>query len=241
MRKVYIEQAVFGYADRGGHHCLAHSFPFRDYSDPMPIMQADRSTDLTGYMPEGTKLDTWHSRGFPIDGWYVLCRTWHDIEGKAIGLRSGCCWTHAVFVPLKIIHELQNYLWLGNLFKRPVRGEYEDYRKPFHIDWPVLPVSVEYPEGQREAFTGEFASLITRQKDCPIVWSKSETAEHMCSFLWRIAKPEKLSSFAFHSGAVGMCYNGKREYDLVCMAATTEPDRMIGNFYHERHKKWVIG
>lgn len=239
MRKIYIEQAVFGYDD--GHRCLAHSFPMRSLEEPKPIRQADRSSDLTGYMPFGTCRDTWHSRGFPVDDWYVLMRTWHDAEGEAIGLRSGCCWTHALFIPNRLVHELPSYLWLGHLFRRPIRGDYSAYRNPIHLDWPLLQSShpVELPSGQRTANAGELASVADRVDGKPIVWSKDEIAEYLCSYIWKSLVPDRRKDFAFHSGAVGMCYVGKREYNLVCMAAPAK--LMVGNFYHEYVKKWVRG
>jgi hypothetical protein len=238
MRNVYIEQAVFGYDQ--GHRCLAHSFPQLSLEEPKPIYQADRSSDLTGYLPFGTRRDTWHSRGFHVDGWYVLMRTWHDTEGEAIGLRSGCCWTHALFILDRIVHELPDYLWLGGLFRRPVRGDYSSYGEPIHIEWPPsMSGQIEFPLGQREPHANEFCSIENKEFTHPIVWPKDETAEAVCSYIWRSMKPERRKDFAFHSGAVGMCYAGKREYDLVCMAAPS--DLMIGNFYHEYRKKWVRG
>jgi hypothetical protein len=238
MRKIYIEQAVFGYED--GHRCLSHSFPKRLWDEPKPIYQTNRSSDLTGYMPFGTRRDTWHSRGFSIDDWYVLMRTWHDVEGEAAGLRSGCCWTHALFLSIHVVRELPNYLWLGGLFRRPVRGDYSSYCEPIHVEWPPSKQErIELPFGQREARVGEFASVAHRIEGRPIIWSKDETAEHLCAYLWGSTDPDKRKDFAFHSGAVNMCYVGKREYDLVCMAAPA--NLMVGNFYHERVKKWISG
>lgn len=226
-REVFIEQAVFGYED--GHWALEWSFP-SGLEEPKPICQSERASDLTGYIPEGIRRDTWHSRGFPIDGFYVLMRTWHDLSGP----RLGCAWTHALYVPIRIVHELQSPLWLGHLFRKPTRGQYDDYSTPLRVEWPpTKPESIELPLGQRAEFGGEFSALTTWDQEKPLVWAGDETAESFCSYAWRYrVPPERRRSFAFHSGAVNMCWNDRQPYNIVCMAS---PWHLVqGHFYHER-------
>jgi hypothetical protein len=227
-RQVFLEQAVFGY--KNGHEALKWSFPGSSLEEPVPIQQSDRSSDLTGYLHEETRRDTWHSRGFPIDGFYVLMRTWHDLDGP----RRGCVWTHALYIPIRIIHELGNYLYLGHLFRRPVRGDYKAYAEPLCVDWPpAKPDGIELPLGQRLAEGGEFTALTTWDRAKPLIWAGDETAEAFCAHAWRYhVLPEGRRDFAFHSGAANMCWNYKTPYNIVCMAP---PWHLVqGNFYHER-------
>lgn len=228
---IRIEQALYGYDE--GHRALAWSFPQPTWQTPRPAAQVVNQSDLTGYMPHGTRTDTWHSRGFPLDPWYVLMRTWHDVEGKAIGLRPGCCWTHALFLPIAAVETLFDYLTLGHLFRRPTRGDYDAYRTPIDLEWPPeKKARVELPVGQREAIRGEFSQLTRHDKATPIVWAGDETAEWFCSYVWRFhVPPERRRELAFHSGAVGPVLLGKRPYDVIAMASPAYLQE--GGFYHQ--------
>ena len=232
MSIIRIDQALYGYDE--GHHAIAWSFPAyttRGYREaPRPVALAERSSDLTGYIPYGTRTDTWHSRGFPLDPWYVLMRTWYDVGGP----RAGCCWTHALFLPIAATATLFDYLTLGHLFRRPTRGEYDAYRTPIDITWPPeKDKPAELPAGQRAPYAGEFARITKRNPDEPCIWSGEETAEAFCSYMWRFHfTAERRANFAFHSGAVDMVWYGKRPYDVVCMAAPSHLQQ--GSFYHQR-------
>lgn len=237
MTNIRIHQALYGYHE--GHRAIVWSMPKTSWAAPEAVDYIDRYTDLGGYWPLDAPRDTWWSSGIPHGEHYVLMRTWHDTESEALGYRMGCCWTHALFIPMERIAEVATFGWLGHLFRRPTRGDWAPYKTMLDVQWPPPPRDRVLPARQRKAKDGEFYTIGPFiDQDQPFVWSGDETAEYLCNYVWRRrCNDGTLASFAFHGCAVQAWWIGKRRYDLVCMA---HPSSAVqGNFYHEHRARMI--
>lgn len=189
-------------------------------------MRCEGQSDLTGYMAINARRDTWYTRGFPIDGFYALARTWHDVGGP----RNGCAFTHMLFLPLNVLGIVHDYSALFAYFRKPTRPNWEPYRQTVEIDFvPLMQVSDELPAGQRFLTNEEIA--FWTNVPAPVVCKNDEITEDVAIHRWRRMTPEERQQTTFCTSAFGEVWRDKnRRYDFVGIAAPSKAH--IGNFYH---------
>ncbi|MCK0548511.1 effector-associated domain EAD1-containing protein [Pseudomonas syringae] len=174
-----VEQAVYGEVTSRGHG-------LRTSSTSAPIAAAIASKlDLPDAVPLGVQAWSPFVRGFPIDGYYVLARTFLDSSAS----RGGMVLTHALIVSLDDICEAGSlaalFGWLANSV----------------TDCPVSMATLELDTAGISYVPAVdligAANALTAQGLAPVVRLGFEGFEHLVDSLWRNLWPALRRTFAF--------------------------------------------
>ncbi len=174
-----VEQAVYGEVPGRGHGLRASS-------TNEPIAAAITSQlDLPDIVPPGVQAWSPFVRGFPIDGYYVLARTFLDSSAS----RGGMVLTHALIVGLDDMCKVDS---LTALFA---------WLPPSVTDCPGLVVRLELDTaGSIHAPAADLigtANALTAQELAPVVRLGIEGFEYLVDSLWRNLWPALRRTFAF--------------------------------------------
>lgn len=179
LEKMRVEQAVYGEIPGRGHG-------LRTASSDAPILAAIASKlDLPDAVPQGILAWSPFVRGFPIDGHYVLARTFLDSTAS----RGGMVLTHALIISLDDMCEVGNLAALfGGL-------------APSVTDLPASVTTLELDtSGSSHAPAADLigtANALTAQGLAPVIRLGIEGFEHLIDSLWRNLWPAIRRTFAF--------------------------------------------
>lgn len=141
-----IEQLLYGYDD--GHGLLAGSIVMASAKDSARLSTL---SDWSGYrMPEGN--DSTYITAFSLinSPYYAVAKSWYAQEME----RPGCVWTHIFLINLDTIDALFDFRSLFDMFKRPIKGEYQQYKKSIEV------VGTENMKYTSEVIFADFASVL---------------------------------------------------------------------------------
>lgn len=174
-----VEQAVYGEVPGRGHG-------LRTSSTNAPIAAAIASKlDLPDAVPLGVQAWSPFVRGFPIDDYYVLARTFLDSSAS----RGGMVLTHALIVSLDDMCEAGS---LTALF---------GWLAPSVTDCPGSVATLELDTaGSIHAPAADLigtANALTAQELVPVVRLGVERFEHLVDSLWKNLWPALRRTFAF--------------------------------------------
>ena len=174
-----VEQAVYGEVQGRGHGLRASS-------TNEPIVAAIASMlDLPDTVPPGVQAWSPFVRGFPIDGYYVLARTFLDSSAS----RGGMVLTHALIVGLDDMCKVGS---LTALF---------GWLAPSAIDCPgsVARLELDTAVSIHAPATDLIgtANALTTQELAPVVRLGIEGFEYLVDSLWRSLWPGLRRTFAF--------------------------------------------
>lgn len=116
-----IHQSLHGYDN--GHNLLSSSILLsHEDEDKMKLL-----SDWSEY-DGGVDGDTSYITAYPLNhsGLYVIAKSWYAEEMK----RPGCVWTHSLIFNLNDIDNDFNFLFLQQLFRRPVNNNWTYYSRP---------------------------------------------------------------------------------------------------------------
>lgn len=177
--QVLVEQAVYGEVPGRGHG-------LRTASTSSPIVFSIASKlDLPDAVPLG--VQTWWPfvRGFPVDDYYVLARTFLDSSAS----RGGMVLTHALIVKLDDICEVGN---LGTLF-----GLLAPSVTSCPCSVATLHLDINASSHPPAADLIGAANALTAQGLAPVARLGIEGFEHLVDSLWRNLWPALRRTFAF--------------------------------------------
>lgn len=115
-----IHQSLHGYDN--GHNLLSSSILLsHEDEDRMKLL-----SDWSEY-DGGVDGDTSYITAYPLNhsGLYVIAKSWYAEEMK----RPGCVWTHSLILNLNDIDDDFNFLFLQQLFRRPVSNNWAYYSR----------------------------------------------------------------------------------------------------------------
>ena len=199
MVKTWIQQQQHGY--KNGHQQLASSAKL-SLTDQDVV---DRLSDLAGPLRPGETF-TPYLTGYPLPSrkYYVLARTWQDLDAS----RSGCVLTHSLLVPMEV--------WEGELcvsslvaMLRPVDRLIED-KSPLVLS--VQRVPLPSVGDQRVSEIVEALFLENRK---PIVMFDVPEAEIIVERLLTAFWPGLRGGFRFCTFALAPRTLGGQAFDLL--------------------------
>jgi GTPase-associated protein 1, N-terminal domain type 1/Effector-associated domain 1 len=176
---VRVEQAVYGEVPGRGHGLRASST-----NEPIAAAVASR-LDLPDTVPPGVQAWSPFVRGFPIDGYYVLARTFLDSSAS----RGGMVLTHALIVGL------DDMCKVGSL------TAFFGWLAPSVTDCPgsVATLELDTAVSTHTPATDLIgtANALTIQELAPVVRLGVEGFERLVDSLWRNLWPALRRTFAF--------------------------------------------
>jgi hypothetical protein len=178
-----LAQTLHGYDQ--GHRLLSSSGDL----DERELALLERLSDLSGYLPPGTRFDSYFT-GFPCGRYYAVASTWLDVTAT----RAGTVLTHTLLIPMSVAISLEDFWSLTPLHRRPQgAGDRQSYREPLSL--PALPAvrQVELPLEEATAAV----VLLWGTEDRPILWVDDRQPEAVARFLWGLLRPEQRQRFAF--------------------------------------------
>lgn len=189
-----IGQTLHGYAD--GHRLLATS---PDVSTAA-LRRLDRTTDLTGYLPNGVDFDVYHT-GYPIEDRYALSATWLDPTAP----RGGAVLTHTLLLPLDLLRAGDPWRWT-QLHRRPASS-----KDVTAFDTPIL---ASEPDTTTPALPPpELLALYFGHAKRPVLWTggQADLVNRLWPFLWPTARTQ----FRFCTMALQPLRDGDVPFDLL--------------------------
>ncbi len=174
-----VEQATYGEVAAGGHG-------LRVSSTSAPIATAIGSKlDLPDSVPPGVQFWSPFVRGFPIDSYYVLARSFLDSSAS----RGGMVVTHALIISLDDMCKVGN---LASLF---------DHLAPSLKSCPRSVTTLEIDTIDRAHSPAAdllgTVNALAAQGDAPVVRLGVEGFEQLVDSLWRNLWPDLRQTFAF--------------------------------------------
>src|SRR5713101_976795 len=173
-RVIVVHRATFG--ERGGaHSLLGASLPVAE----IPPQLAGLADRPPGVVPPGTMWGPSISCG-PISPWWVLWRTIEDPGASRLGMVQ----SHAVLIPLRDVHMLQDLGPLLDLLPRNIVPEISS--EAIKIEAHGTVATSELPRGYVH-----FVELLTdQQRNRPVICSDEGDLENLLRTLWRYLWPE---------------------------------------------------
>jgi hypothetical protein len=201
-----LAQTLHGYDQ--GHRLLASGGDL----DQREFALLDRLSDLSGYLPTGTRFDRYHT-GFPCGRYYALACTWTDLAAT----RSGTVLTHTLLLPRGEARALEELWGLTLLHRRPRgAGDREAYREPLSV--PELPSAPQESLSLPEAAAAVLLLLGTPER--PILWVDEHQPDAVVRFLWSLLRAEQREHFAFCTFALQPRSVEGRTFDFLGLPPT---------------------
>lgn len=191
MRKVHLDQALFGYSH--GHRRLASSTPLSQSEERLLV----RMTDLSGSRA-AVGFESYLS-GYSLgqSGRYALAKTWYAPECE----RPGCVWTQVVFMTPEAWNSLDASELLES-FRRPSESkqDFEWYSRKLMVQEHTFPFSLSVNSDMARAI----AEAVYFSNDTVVALKNSSedpVASIAVAMLWQRPAPLR-DAFSFCTGAL---------------------------------------
>jgi hypothetical protein len=182
---LHLAQTLHGYDQ--GHRLLASSQGAA--LDDRELALLERLSDLSGYLPMGTRFDRYHT-GFPCGRYYAFACTWPDLTAT----RAGTVLTHTLLLPRDEVGRLDDLWRLAPLHRRP-RGasDIEPYRQAGPDPEPAAPT--RQPPSPDEVLA--VMALLFGTPERPLLWVDERQPDAIVRFIWDLLRAEQRAEFSF--------------------------------------------
>ncbi len=198
-----LAQTLHGYDQ--GHRLLASGGDL----DARELALLDRLSDLSGYLPTGTRFDHYFT-GFPCGRYYALGCTWADLAAT----RAGTVLTHTLLLPREETGGLEDPWGLTRMHRRPhSAGDRAAYQTTLQIP-ELLTAPGESPSVEEKAAA---VVLLLGTSERPILWVDERPPEPIVRYLWSLLRPAQREHFAFCTFALQTRSVEGRVFDFLGM------------------------
>jgi len=233
---IQIEQTLHGY--EVGHQLLMSSTSLTSDAKQTLLVQTDLS---------GSNVDEYfksYITGYPLLNFYAFSKTWYADEMP----RPGCVWTQTLLIAFADLGKIPDLEQLSQFFKRPIKGNYEDYSLPIILN-----------QNQLDNGAASFNSTVTEScilsalydnPEKPIFYPafSSIDAEQAVYTIWSSQWPRLRRNFLFCTGALSAKFLEKREFDLQIVPKRNLvnieiqfPESIIVKTTEKSVPKWIEG
>ena len=196
-----INQCLFGYTDRKGHHKIASSQGSLTHESEQTLLRmSDRSGSFCAGFNEYVTLYYLEN-----DDLYAFAKTWRAKEIR----RPGCVWTHTVLFDKTVKNDINNLYDLTTLFQKPsLPISVKAYSEPkFLSTKSINQTNNEYPIDLEE----NICACLAMNDSLPIllVDDNSKDLEQLIFNIWSDRK-----DFSFCTGSLAIRKLNKKPLEL---------------------------